>query len=319
MNDDRFLEVGRREPRAEFARGLRERLRSVEDAPAPRWRPALHVTVGVAVIAAAFLFPQVRASAQAMLDLFRVRQFTAVAFDESRMEKLRQLQESQTSMLIFDSKEVLKDPGPDRTFESVDAAGAAAGLVLKKPAIVPRGMTLKTVKMEGEGELRFTIRSAKLRPLLDALDLRDVEIPTGFDGQPITVRKPAVVIQAFEKDRLRAALVQARTPEVSLPPGADLEKLGEVGLRALGLDAGEARSLARSIDWHSTLLVPVPATAANFRKLTVHGQQALLIETRRTETEGSRSILMWSEDDRVYGVLGNLGETELVQMAESVQ
>ena len=74
--------------------------------------------------------------------------------------------------------------------------------------------------------------------------------------------------------------MQSRSPEVSLPPGADLAQLGEIGLRILGLDATEAHRFAGSIDWHSTFLVPVPAKEAEFRQVQVNGHPALLVTAK---------------------------------------
>jgi hypothetical protein len=104
-----------------------------------------------------------------------------------------------------------------------------------------------------------------------------VQVPQGLDGQPVTVHKPAIVVQSFTDGKHSFAVLEAMSPEVTLPPGADLRQLGELGLRVLGLDANEARRLAAAIDWRSTLLVPVPTSAGSFRQVTVNGKQALFI------------------------------------------
>src|SRR5258706_15337803 len=92
--DDRFLKEMRRDPDPKFARDLRARLHS-QDSPRVmrglRTTPALAVGFATVVIVALFAFPSVRVSAQAMLDLFRVRKFAAVQFDDARIEKLRSL------------------------------------------------------------------------------------------------------------------------------------------------------------------------------------------------------------------------------------
>jgi hypothetical protein len=116
-------------------------------------------------------------------------------------------------------------------------------------------------------------------------------------------------------------LVQARSPEVSVPAGWDVERLAEIGLRVLGLDTGEARRIARSTDWRSTLLVPVPMNASTFRQVTVHGQAGLLITTSTRGEDGRRregTMLMWTEGERVFCLQGNLSGPDLMQMAESV-
>ena len=117
-------------------------------------------------------------------------------------------------------------------------------------------------------------------------------------------------------------LLQARSPEITLPAGWNLAQLGEIGLRILGLDPGDAKRIAKATDWRSTLLVPVPMNATSFRQVTVNGQSGLLIMTTgEPAADGKRrerTILMWSTGDRVFFLQGNLDGKELIRMAESV-
>ena len=323
--DDQFLNDQRRDPEPRFAKGLRERLRSQEKPSrgwAPRLAPALASAFAVVLAVALFTLPSVRASAQAMLDLFRVRKFAAVRFDEARIEKLREMDKDQ-AFVVFDRKDIVRDPGPPTVVPSVDAATAAAGFRAMRPSFVPAGLTPDTVWVEGAGEARLSVSESKLRAVLDALDLRDVTVPAGLEGKVVEVRKSPIVIQTFRNTgRLRAAVIQSVSPEVGVPAGMDIPRLAEIGLRVLGLDSGEAHRIATTTDWRTTLLVPVPINASTFRQVTVHGEQGLLITTSAMKDGDRRregTILLWSEGDRVYGVRGNLADRDLLQMAESLQ
>ena len=326
MTDDGMLHEYRREPDPRFARDLRERLRRSEGRralPARGLVRAVAGACGVALVAALFAIPSVRVSAQSFLELFRVKRFAGVEFSESRLEKIRSFGE-QREMLLFDRHERVIDPGPARHVPSRREASSHVGFAVTGPGFLPDGLAADSVFVEGEGAMRLSVSEAKLRGLLDQLDLRDVSIPPGLDGRWIEVRKPPIVIQKFRSPRdRRAVLVQARSPEVSVPAGWDVERLAEIGLRVLGLDSGEARRIARSTDWRSTLLVPVPMNASTFRQVTVHGQPGLLITTTgERAADGKRhrrgAILMWTEGDLVFCLQGNLSATDLVQMAESI-
>lgn len=325
--DDRFLNDLNREPRPEFARDLRRRLRAAEaaEAAAPAWRraPVLAAAASVAVVAALFAFPSVRAQAQSLLDLFRVRQFTAVEFDESRMERFRALEGQDGGMLVFDRQEVLQEPGAPVEQPSVAAAEAAVGFRVETPAYVPDGIAPGPVTTHGEGRVRMAVSEAKLRELLGLLDLRDVDVPAGLDGQWIEVHKAPTVHQAFKGERSRVLLVQGPSPDVTLPPGVDLARLGEIGLRILGLDRDEARRVAAGIDWRSTLVVPVPANAGSFREVTVQGNRGLLVTMVGTNDKGRErregATLLWTEGDRVFALAGNIDSRRLVEMAESLR
>ena len=322
-SDDKFLHSHRRDPAPGFARRLRETLREVEDpAPRPLWRPLVAAAAALAVIVALFAFPAVRAGAQAVLDLFRVRNFVAVSFDPARLEKLRALKQN-SGMLVFDRQQVIQDPGKPVVEPSAAAAGAVAGFAVQSPSFLPNGLVLDTVAVTGEGRARLGASTARLREILDALDLRDVQVPPNLDTQDLTVHMYPVVAQSYRSEKHHLQLIQSRNPEVSMPAGVDLPRLGEIGLRILGMDAGEAHRLASSIDWRSTLLVPVPTTASSFRQVTVQGNPGLLVTTTGEEGGTKRrragNVLLWTQGDRVLALAGTIGDRDLVQVAESVR
>jgi hypothetical protein len=325
--DDRFMNQLREEPRPGFARALRQRLRAGEGATtAPRrvfpLRTLLATAAGLAVVASLVLFPSVRASAQAFLDLFRVRQFTAVSFDATRLERFRKEGDS-NSMLMFAKTEKLQDPGPPRVFTDAGAAGAAAGFAVRVPGLLPGGLVADTVTVSGAGAARMSVDTQKLRSLLEALDIRDVTVPDDLDGKSVTVHTTPIVFQQFHSATLHAHLAQAKSPEVELPAGLELNRLGAIGLRILGVSPADARRLATTIDWRSTLVVPVPVNAGSFREVTVHGQKGLLVTQSGQNADGQRervgAVVMWTEGDQIYALGGDLARDELLQMAESVR
>ena len=330
-NDD-FLQQARRDPRPGFEAELRRKLRAQSAgeadagyAPRPLWRrvPVLAATAALAAAMAIAFFPSVRASAEAFLDLFRVRNFVAIQFDGARLDKLRALDQDHQFM-VLDHTEDLKHAPPPKAYPNADAAGVAAGMDVREPAHLPNGFARDSIFVEQESEAHVTVNEAKMRAMLDALDLKDVEIPPGLAGQSIVVRKPPVVVQTYRRGGARIALIQAHSPEVALPAGVHLQQLGEIGLRVLGLSRGEARKIAESIDWNSTLVIPVPINASSFRRVTVQGHPGLLVTSQGdfgphpTERHGG-TILLWSVDDRVYGLVSGLNGPDLVEVAESVR
>jgi len=325
--DDRFMNELREQPSPAYARALRERLRLRERpneeaaAPALRWLPLVAPALGMAALLGVILFPSVRVSAQAFLDLFRVRNFTAVSVDPDRV---RQLEDGKLDLkaLIGDRIQTVKDPGPPQVVASAALAGAAAGIVVKVPSFLPGGLQADTVTVRGAGEARLTADATRLRHLLEALDIRDVVVPAALDGQVIELRAPAVVEQRFRADRRRATLLQSRSPEVSLPSGVNLADLGEIGLRILGLAPAEARRLSQTIDWRSTMLIPVPGDAGSFRRVDVRGNPALIVTSVGSSEGGHRgggTMVLWSQGEMVYALTGNLEDADLLQMANSVQ
>jgi len=322
--DDQFLYELRRDPPAELAERVRSRLNMDAQGPPAigrRWLPARIAGWTAAAVAAAllFTFPAVRASAQAFLDLFRVVNFVAVPV---RPERIAQLTQLDLPHLLGDQIIVLRQSGPPLAVSGIDAAAAAAGITVQTPAELPANTHVGNIQVIGEHAMRITADAAKLRRVLDALQIDDVEIPADLDGQTADVRVPPIVLINYEQGVQSATLSQARTPVVTLPRGVDLPTLGEIGLRVLGVDAHEAHRVAAAIDWHSTLLVPIPPDATSFRPVDVSGAQGIAIESPPITIDGRRqrvSQIAWSTGGRVFAMRGTLSLRELLMMANSVR
>ena len=321
--DDRMLHEYRREPDPEFARELREKLRQGErprGVPRPVFR-ALAAACMLGIVMAVFAVPSVRVSAQAILDIFRVRRFAPVEFNQARIDALKSI-EKERGLLVFEREETLK-PGVSWYVPTREEASRKAGFVVSAPAYLPDSLAPESVFVHGDEEVRFLVSEEKVRELLDRLDMKGVSLPRGLEDGWVEVHKPTVVVQRFRSTKRKAILIQAPSPEVSVPAGWDMEKLGEIGLRILGLDEGEARRMARATDWKSTLLVPVPLDVASFRQVTIRGNSALLITTKgELQTDGKPrrrgAMLMWAEGDRIYCLRGDLSAKDTIQMAESI-
>jgi hypothetical protein len=329
--DDGFLHDQRRDPPAGYSRSLRERLRQLEDAPERRGfrlHPALAGALSVAALAVAFTIPAVRVAAQNALDLFRVRSFTAVEIDEDRIEQLKKLGEGMKDpeQFLFEKHEVLLEPGKPEEYPSASLAASAAGLpgLDEASGVLPEGLRFVKAVVSKPGAARFTVRTDQLRQVVETLGITDVQVPTSFDGQTITVNVPASVTQVYENGNKKLTVMEAMSPEVALPPGADLQRLGEIGLRVIGMDPAEARRVEASIDWRNTMVVPVPIRAATFRQVDVNGQRGLLVTSRGEPTaEGKRgerrAMVMWSEGERVHAVQANLSSEDVLIVAQSLR
>jgi hypothetical protein len=273
--------------------------------------PSLVAVFLIAIVA----LPSGRASAQAFLDLFRVAHVAAVPVNMDRLNQLTQ-RGLDISSMIGSQVEVLTDPGPAQFYATPAVAASAAGLTLHEPTILPPGLVLVRTEMKGERAARVKADTSKLQEVLTALDIGDIAVPPGLDGQTATIRVPPIVRTFYANGKQEVSLFQARSPEITLPPGLDLPPLAEIGLRIAGLGSGEAHTLAQAIDWRSTMLVPIPAGASNFRQIDLQGSRGLFIEP--TSQRGPRGV-MWSRNGAIYAMTGNIGSETLLQIAASVQ
>jgi hypothetical protein len=331
--DDQFLRDLKKQPDPIFAARLRATLRALPPnavarvAPAAGFRRWFAAAASIAVVGFAFTLPPVQAAAEAFLDLFRVQQFTGVAFDP---ERLRGLETSGLSPeAIFGAVEPLTPPPQPVSYATADDAGAAAGIRVRTPAWVPNGYSSTGFMGSSEMAARITINTAGLQAVLDTLGLPDVELPQGLDGQTATVRVPPVVTQTFvnrdfvgrdgEVIERSVHVIQARSPDVSFPAGVDLSKLAYAGLRVLGMSRDEAYRMSVTIDWRTTLIVPVPTKALAYRPINVAGNEGLLIEGLAAGERLPGGVLMWSAGGETFAVTGPISGEELLEIAQTLQ
>jgi hypothetical protein len=197
------------------------------------------------------------------------------------------------------------------------------------PKSLPKGYEGPDVRYRGEGMFRVTADMGKVESLLQSLGIEDVVVPWEANGAVFTVKAPPLVELVYHRGDQEIVFVQCASPEVDLPPGVDLRRLGEILLRVQGLTAADARSFARRIDWTNTLVVPVPTMGSEYHEVQLHGVKGLLVTMQHAGRLGSdrtrraagprRSALVWTVDGKLYSLVGRGNGAELLQMAHSIR
>lgn len=334
--DDRFLHEGRIAPRPEFTAALRRRLAAEDAARRSRSFPvrrvlrralAMGLPVAAAVLALA-LFPDVRAGAQAFLEMFRVRKFVAVNVDPSRFDALDKVGTDPRRLL--GEVRVIREAAEPQFFATPAAAFAAAGFAAAEPSWLPDSLVADSAMVREGQEVELTLDARRVAGLLASLGVRDAGLPPEYDGARVLVRTGRTVGIRYRGKGMRAMLVQSPNPELSLPPGLERARLAELGLRVLGLSSTEARRLADRVDWNTTMLIPLPTGKTAFREVEVRGNRGLLIEKLQKEEgrsdpaappavdEPPRRVLLWSNGERIFALGGNPYDRTLLQMANSI-
>ena len=325
--DEQTLYCLRRPPPEDFKRTLRASLlqqKAQAAAGPPRLMRLAAAIVACLALAGAFAVPSVRAAATAFLDMFRVVHFAALPVDSGSLQQLR---DSGLDLrgLLSDQVQVLEKAGPPTSYATPAAAGAAAGFHVELPSWMPVGWNTEAsaVWVTGPSSARITANTARLAQILASLNINDVAVPQGIDGRTATVRTSPAVRVIWRHEQQSVELVESPSPQVDFPSGTDLPALAEIGLRIMGLSRNDAYRFAQSIDWRSTLVVPIPANLASFRQVTVQGASGLLLERVRASGGAQHgkagAIVMWSDGSRVFALSGNLGADQLLEMAQTLQ
>lgn len=318
--NDQFLHDLRREPPRAFARHLRESLddrfeqRSVLGFPF-RGHGWVALAASLAIVAVAFSVPSVRVGAQAFLDMFRVANIVGVSFNAAQLRS-RADNELDLTALIGGPVDTLEPSPAPVTVATVDEAAETAGFDVLEPAWSPVGLELGDIQVAGEEAAHFTPSTENLELIMDALGIDDLTVPDGLDGEDVSVLIPSIVQLSYGgTDGTRVEFLQALSPEVTMPAGLDLPALAEIALRIAGLDREEAYDLASTIDWRSTLIVPVPAGEATFEKIDIGGHEGVAV----LPNAGGFRVLLWADGTRVFALSGSLALDELIEMAQTAQ
>jgi hypothetical protein len=324
-SQDAWLHALRSDPSPLFKAQLRERLRAQEPARLDSarggrgWpRRALMGAAAVVAVAALISVPGVRASVAHFVSMFRVINLVGVPVDSNRLAQLK-AEDLQIGGLIGEHVQVVQDPGAPVNVASLADAAAAAGMTLATPQWLPANTQVIETAVMGERVVRVTANSQRLQQVMDALGINDLTVPAGLDGHVVNVRVPPVVMIRYDhQNARRTRLFQARTPQLTLPDSIDVQALGEIGLRILGLPPAEAKQFAEAIDWHTTLVVPVPPNATSFQQVDIGGHRGVLIQ-HQPRNQSPTTTIVWSTSERVFALVSIQQVAEAMAMAMSVR
>ena len=293
-------------------------------------------TAALVALALILAFPGTRALAGELLNLFRVQQVQVVPVDFTGLEQLTgdgSLGNKFTE-LISDSVEIQQEPGEPEQAASAEEASQLAGFTVR----IPAGMTPSQINVSDSAAFSMTLDRTKAQALLDEAGRSDLVLPASVDGAEISVDIPASVSVAFgtcptpgsgkpgntEQSTTErrypdcVILAQIPSPSVNAPADLDIEALARIGLEFTGMSAEEAAELTSTVNWTSTLLVPIPRNASIHEQVSVDGVTGTLIQ--RSSEEGPQFALLWVKDGIIYAIsgLGNNSE-QAIEMANSLQ
>lgn len=262
----------------------------------------------VMAIALLMAFPSVRAAANDFLGLFRVQKFAPISVSPQQLAMLERLSEEGLEPGEF---VVTQELGEPQTVDSPEAAAAVAGFV---PQTLPnRGELIRTYVMDG-GAGHLIVNLAGARAIVEAAGADPLLLPDSLDGARVDVTVYDSIGQLYDSGVM---LVQSPSPDVNYPADVDPTLLGEALLQVLGTEPAEARRIAQSIDWTSTLLLPIPQDLGAYREVTVNGVSGVLLEPFDADAEPA---VVWQKDGRVYMMMaGRLSVDELLAQADTVR
>jgi hypothetical protein len=299
---------------------LENRIQKKESIPmlknifSPQYRIAWIAFAVIAILAIAFAFPDVRVAANNFLSLFRVQQFTVVQFNPEDVQNDLGSSSHFEHMLSEDVQ--IEDNG--EPFEVTDAGEASAktGIPVRLPSDIEGEQKLMVIP---GGRITFDIDLSRVEMLLTEIDQGDIELPPELDGSKVSMEIPTVAVASYGECDMPintpgsdpdepsthnaecTTLHQMVSPTISAPPDLDVTQIGEAFLQLLGMSPQEAALFSESVDWTTTLIVPIPRYSTSYQEVFVDGVNATLI---LQQDYVPRYMLLWVKNNIIYALSG---------------
>ncbi len=315
---------------------------------APRWRPAWGFAAVAMVVTILVTFNPARTWAQRILAMLRVQKIQVVMIDPTTLMSSSEPDSRPYKLLnqfIADNVVVTIDPGKPDVVSSTTKAAQLAGYPIR---VIGNLGSPQSVEVNGETAFQMAINRDRVTTLLDEIGRSDIRIPESVNGALIAVHIPKTVISTYGdcpvrnryvrsnpqsqaealaerkmermaniKDTNCTYLIQAPSPTVSVPPDLNMSDIAEAALELAGMSPAEAQSFCQTVDWSSTLVVPIPRNSSSSETVTVDGVEGTLIT--ETLSQGNRYSLLWIKNGVIHSLAGHGSPSDALSLAASLR
>jgi hypothetical protein len=283
----------------------------------------------------------VRAWAESLLGIFRVERFTVLEIDPSALKgnglQNNQLLNQTISRVLSDEVTVTQKPQKPQPVADAATASKAAGFAVHLlPGETPSGMLVES----GAG-MQMKLNRDRIQSILDEAGRSDLQVPASVDGATVGVRVPAGVMAFYGNcgdaasglvfytsggggkatkgaDASCISLLELPSPVVSAPQEIDAAQIAQVALQFMGMNANDAANFTQTVDWTSTLVLPVERGKTKYEQVHVNGNEAALFRPLNQGPSGHYS-LMWVDNGIVFGLGGTGDDTTAINLASQLQ
>jgi len=305
----------------------------------PQGRRALAGAAALIALVACLGFAPGRSWAQRVLAMLRVQKIAAVPVETVAFEGVGGSNQAGRMVSQFLSENVVVTMRAGAPVSVADSGQASQLGGFRVRLLAARADTPR-ITVQGEQAFQLTLNRERLESILDEFGRRDLELPASVDGALVAVHIPKAAFATYgdcprqgntpEPNAPPAApapaglpgcvmLAQVPSPTVSVPPDLDIRKLAEMGLEAAGMSPQDAQAFSNTVDWTSTLVLPVPRNAGASEPVSVDGVEGTLITLRGGRRGMPGYSLWWVKAGIIYCLTAAGSPDQAVPLADSLE
>lgn len=299
----------------------------------PRSRFAWAASLAGVALVISLMFPAARSFAQRLLATLRVERIQTVTLDLGSLDNgssHHQPLEALSKLLSDNAVETTNEkPFPA---SSQEAATQAAGFPVR---VLAARTDTPSFEISGAHAFHLTLNRSRLQDILDQAGRPDLLLPATLDGAPVSVQIPRAVAmkygncgkqnppspgQAGTSTDPCLLLFEAPSPTINVPSDLNIQQLAEIGLQFGGWSPVKAREFCQSVDWKSTLVLPIPDGVDSYETVNLNGVHGTLMHFPNSNNNQRPSYaLIWVNDGIIYSLIGHGDASSAVQWASSLQ
>lgn len=329
---DELPQVGKADVSAAWNR-MRVRIEQSDSRRRIQWTPLRTwslAAAGAMAIAAAVVITvaPVRAWAENLLAIFRVEHVAVLDLSSASAQGLdnNQIFNQAMSHILSEDVTVTRAPQKPQPVADADTASRLAGFKVHLIA----GETPGSLVVRSTITAQMKLDRDRLQSILDESGRSDLRLPSSVDGAIIGLRIPAGIMAAYgpcanpanrgyaPEDATCITLNEMPSPTASFPQEINPAEIAQVGLQAAGLSPTEAANFTQTVDWTTTLVLPVLHGQTTYARVNVNGIEAVLLRPRNAGLSG-RFDLIWVDNGIMYSLMGAGDDTAAINLASKIE
>jgi hypothetical protein len=121
-----------------------------------------------------------------------------------------------------------------------------------------------------------------------------------------------------QADATCVSLLELPSPIVSAPQEIDPAQIAQIALQFLGMNANDAANFTQTVDWTSTLVLPVVRGESKYEQVHVNGNEGALLRSAN-QRQSDHFSLMWVDNGIVFALNGTGDDTTAINLASQLE